>query len=105
MRKALQRRIELITEILKLTDAEEVWRDVDIRFTRNLPSSLTPTTPQELMTYKGLVSDRTLLEMVPFVKDVDKELQRLEEEQIGELNRLEFGHYEQMDSEAEEFTE
>jgi SPP1 family phage portal protein len=37
MTKALQRRIELITEIIHLTGGEEIWRDVNIVFTRNLP--------------------------------------------------------------------
>jgi SPP1 family phage portal protein len=37
MTKALQRRIELICEILTLTGGEEMWRDVNITFTRNLP--------------------------------------------------------------------
>ena len=92
MRKALQRRIELIASIMSLTDTEEVWRDVDIRFTRNIPNSLSPTTVSELMQYKGLVSNITLLEMVPFVKDPEEELTRVDEETQKELEMTEFGH-------------
>ena len=79
MRKALQRRLELISAIFSLTD-DEPWQDVDIHFTRNLPISLEPSTPDELMKYKGLVSDHTLLSLIPFVKDPDEEEKLLEEE-------------------------
>lgn len=94
MRKALQRRVENISEIMSLTSDDQVWRDVDIRFTRNLPNSLTPTTVSELMQYKGLVSDRTLLEMVPFIKDPEAELKRVKEEQQEEIDLYEYGHQE-----------
>lgn len=80
MKKALQRRIELIASILSLTVEEEQWRDVSIKFTRNLPNSLTPNNPTDLMQYKGLVSDETLLSLVPFVKDVDEELAKVKEQ-------------------------
>lgn len=77
MKKALQRRIELISEIFNLTNGEETWRDVEIIFTRNLPQSLLPSNPAELMQYKGLVSDETLLAQLPFIKDVNVELEKL----------------------------
>ena len=104
MRKALQRRIELISSILHLTLDEQEWRDVDIRFTRNLPSNLMPITVSELMQYKGLVSDETLLGLVPFIKDPLDELKKVDEQEQKELEMVEFGHYGQMDSEAEEDT-
>lgn len=80
MKKALQRRIELIASILSLTGEEEQWRDVVIKFTRNLPNSLTPNTPVDLMQYKGLVSDETLLGLVPFVQDVEEEMVKVKEQ-------------------------
>lgn len=90
MKKALQRRIELIAGILSLTGEEEQWRDVMIKFTRNLPNSLTPNTPQDLMTYKGLVSDSTLLGLVPFVKDVDEELAKVQEQKEENMSLYSF---------------
>lgn len=92
MRKALQRRVENICEIMSLTDTEQVWRDVDIRFTRNLPNSLTPTTVSELMQYRGLISDMTLLEMVPFIKDPEREAERVRKQTEEELEMTDFGH-------------
>jgi len=77
MRKALQKRIELISSVVNIVSGEQTWRDVDIVFTRNLPISLEPSTPQELMMFRGLVSDETLLTQVPFVKDVNKEITKV----------------------------
>jgi len=88
MKKALQRRLELIQAIFNITD-DEPWRDVDIRFTRNLPVSLTPSSVEELMQYKGLVSDKTLLSLVPFVKDPDEEMALKDEENNLELFKVE----------------
>ena len=90
MRKALQRRIELISEILKLTDQEEQWRDVSIKFTRNLPNNLIPADPSDLMEYKGLVSDRTLLEQLPFVKNVDEELAEVKKQTESNMSLYNF---------------
>ena len=85
MLKALQRRIELICSIFSLTDDEQQWRDVQINFTRNLPNSLTPMTVQELTAYKSLVSDETLLSLVPFVSDVDDEMEKMDKQTEKEL--------------------
>lgn len=80
MRKALQRRIELISAILNLTNEEQTWRDVVIKFTRNLPNTLIPTSPQDVNAYRGLVSDKTLLSLLPFVNNVDDEMKLVEKE-------------------------
>jgi SPP1 family phage portal protein len=85
MLKALQRRIELICSIFNLY-GEEQWRDVEIHFTRNLPNSLTPMTVNELTAYKSLVSDETLLGLVPFVSDVDNEMEKMDKQTQKELN-------------------
>ena len=48
-------------------------------------------TVSELMQYKGLVSDETLLELVPFIKNPEDELKRMDEQTQKELD-MEFGH-------------
>lgn len=78
MTKALQKRIELICAILGMTEGESMWRDVEITFTRNLPVDLAETA-NLINTLKGTVSDKTLLSLLPFVSDVDKELEMVEE--------------------------
>ena len=79
MRKALQRRIELICTILNLTGADAVWRDIDIVFTRNLPVNVVESA-QIVNSLRGIVSDKTLLAQLPFVEDPGKELEQLEAE-------------------------
>lgn len=92
MRKALQRRIELLVDIVRLTSGEEVWRDVDIVFTRNLPVGLDPInmTVSELMSLKGTVSDRTLLTVLPFIKDVDEEMAEIQKEREANMSLYSF---------------
>lgn len=84
MTKALQKRLELICEILNLTSGEQMWRDVEITFTRNLPVDLAETA-NLVNTLKGTVSDRTLLSLLPFVSDIDKELEMVEESKIRNM--------------------
>lgn len=78
MTKGLQRRLELIATVLNIVD-EATWRDVDIVFTRNLPTD-DLTIAQTINELRGVVSTRTLLSLLPFVRDVDKELEALNED-------------------------
>ena len=79
-KRGLQRRIELIFNIVALKGTAFDWRAIDIAFTRNLPSNDTEIAD---MVYKlsGKVSKETLLSQLPFVEDVDAEIARLEDEQ------------------------
>ena len=77
MTKALQKRIELICEVLNLTDGVAMWRDIHIHFTRNLPEN-TLETAQMVNQLRGLVSDETLLAQIPFVNNAQEELERLQ---------------------------
>lgn len=89
MTKALQKRLELICEILNLIDGEQMWRDVEITFTRNLPVDLAETA-NLVNTLKGTVSDRTLLSLLPFVSDIDKELEMVEESKLRNIELYSF---------------
>lgn len=90
MKKALQRRIELISAILNLTSGESVWREVKIIFTRNLPSDLIQTV-QMVNSLRGIVSTKTLLGLLPFVSDVDAELEAVAEEKEANMELYSFG--------------
>lgn len=89
MTKALQKRFELICEILNLTSGEQMWRDVEITFTRNLPVDLAETA-NLVNILKGTVSDRTLLSLLPFVSDIDKELEMVEESKLRNMELYSF---------------
>lgn len=76
MTKALQRRIELICDILNLTGSDSTWRDVEIIFKRNLPVN-TLEIAQMINQLRDLVSDETLIAQLPFVADPAAEVEKL----------------------------
>lgn len=88
MTKALQKRIELICAVLRLTNGDNTWRDVQIVFTRNLPQNITDTA-QVINQLRGIVSDKTLLSILPFIKDVDAELELIQQQK--EMNMDMYG--------------
>lgn len=78
-KKGLQRRLELISVVqgIKLTPFD--WRAIDIIFTRNLPSNDTEIA-EVVNKLSNIVSTETLLAQIPFVEDVQAEMDRLEKE-------------------------
>jgi SPP1 family phage portal protein len=90
MKKALQRRIEIICSIASLTIGEEVYRDINIEFKRNVPEDLTSTI-NVINALKGTVSDATLLGQLDFVTDVNAELEAVQEQRSREMELYSFG--------------
>ena len=101
MRKALIRRIELISEIVKLTDAEFIWRDVKINFTRNLPFDLTEAV-NVVNALRGIVSEKTLLTLLPFVDNPDEELEAVKKEKEENMELYSFGGTEEQEYKEDE---
>ena len=87
--KAIQRRIELICNILHLKASDTVWRDVNINFVRNLPVDLTETI-NLVNSLKGSVSDATLLSQIPFVTDVQSEIEAVRAQKEKEASLYNF---------------
>ena len=77
MKKALQRRVEIICGIVSLKLGEEIFRDIEIEFKRNVPEDITATINM-VNSLKGSVSDATLLSQLPFISDVNEELEALQ---------------------------
>lgn len=88
MKKALQRRIELICSILDLT-GEALWRDIHIIFTRNLPANVEETA-NVVNSLRGLVSNKTLLGQIPFVTDVEEEMKQVAAEKAANIDLYSF---------------
>lgn len=84
MKKALQRRVEIICGIASLKMGEEIFRDINIDFKRNIPEDLTATINM-INTLKGSVSDATLLGQLSFVEDVNAELEALQEQKQANM--------------------
>lgn len=89
MKKALQRRIEIICGIASLKLGEEVFRDIQIDFKRNIPVDEAAIVNMALG-LKGVVSDATILGMLPFVSDVNTELEAVKKQK--EENMAAFGN-------------
>ena len=77
MKKALQRRVEIISGIASLRLGEEVFRDIQIDFKRNIPEDNTAIINM-INTLKGTVSDATLIAQLPFITDVNAELEAVQ---------------------------
>lgn len=89
MRKALQKRIELITTILNLKGGDSMWRDIKIQFTRNLPVNVEEIT-NIVNSLRGLVSDETLLTLLPFITDAKAELEKVKAQQEANMAMYSF---------------
>jgi SPP1 family phage portal protein len=90
MEKALQRRIEIICGIASLKYGEEVFRDIEIEFKRNIPEDLTATI-NLVNGLQGIVSNATLLSQIPFITDVNAELEAVEEQKQANIEMYSFG--------------
>jgi SPP1 family phage portal protein len=90
MKKALQRRVEIICGIASLKLGEEVFRDIHIDFKRNIPEDLTATI-NLINSLKGSVSDATLLSQLPFISDVNAELVAVQEQKAANMELYGFG--------------
>ena len=98
MKKALQRRVEIICGIASLKLGEEVFRDIKIEFKRNIPEDMTNTI-NLINSLKGSVSDATLLSQLPFIDDVNAELEALQEQKAANLELYSFGAFGATDAE------
>lgn len=87
-KKALQKRIRLITNILNLKGFTYSWQDIDIVFSRNLPINYVEMADSAVK-LKGIISNKSLIGLVAGIvgiEDVDKELEQLKEEQNETFN-------------------
>ena len=85
MKKALQRRVEIICGMASLKLGEEVFRDIDIEFKRNIPADEAALINM-INALKGTVSDATLLSQLPFISDVEKELEAVKEQKQNNMD-------------------
>ena len=90
MKKALQRRVEIICGIASLKLGEDVFQDVQIDFIRNIPTDNSEVV-NLVNSLKGIVSDATLLGLIPMVSDVNAELEAVKKQKESELSLYNFG--------------
>ena len=90
MKKALQRRVEIISGIASLKLGEDVFRDINITFKRNIPEDITATINM-INSLKGTVSDATLLSQLDFIQDVNAEIEAVEAQKKANMEAYGFG--------------
>ena len=90
MKKALQRRVEIICGIASLKLGEEVFREIEISFKRNIPEDTTATINM-INSLKGTVSDATLLGQLDFITDVNAELEAVQVQKQHNMELFSFG--------------
>lgn len=89
MTKAIQKRIELLYSIMGLI-AGDSFKDVQIKFTRNLPIDNTEIL-NTVNSLRGMLSDRTLIGLLPFVSDVDAEMEAIQTQKAANMEMYAFG--------------
>lgn len=100
MKKALQRRIEIICGIASLKLGEEVFRDIEISFKRNIPEDITNII-NIINSLKGTVSDATLLGQLDFITDVNAELEAVQKQKEENMSLYSFSNPNFEDDEEE----
>lgn len=78
-KRGLQQRLELMSMINSVLREGFDWRAIDIVFTRNLPTNDVDIANM-VNTLRDIVSDETLLAQIPFVEDVQAEIERVDEQ-------------------------
>jgi len=78
-KRGLQQRIELLANIKGVLANSFDWRSIDIIFTRNIPSN-DADIANMVNTLSDIVSKETLLAQIPFIEDVQAELERVKTE-------------------------
>lgn len=81
----LEQRIKLIVNFLNLKGQSFDATDITMVFTRNMPTNLTSIT-DTVTKLKGMLSDQTLLSQLPFVEDVQHELELIKQQNQDTLN-------------------
>ena len=94
-KRGLQRRIELITNMLNLMGGNYDYRDIDIQFRRNKPQNLLEIA-QIIQMLADLLSKESRLKMLPDVDNPRDELDKLRDEQQKEMSSFGASGYEML---------
>ena len=78
-KRALQRKFELIINVLNMLGASFSVGEITMTFNRNVPQAI-ESLSDAIVKLSGIVSKETILEQLPIVSDVQLELERLNKE-------------------------
>lgn len=88
-KKGLIKRLRLILNMVNLSKGSdyEILKNVNITFYKNLPKS-DSAVYEMVAKLQGIVSDKTLLSQIPFIKDADAEMKQKQEEKQEEVSNF-----------------
>lgn len=94
-KQGLQRRFELVCNILNTKGGNFDYTLIELIFVRNLPANLADIgTMVQQLNGGTCVSKRTLMGQIPFIEDIERELEQIAEEteREAQYNMGNFGH-------------
>lgn len=101
--KALYYRLKILLHLLQYQfDSNVALLDnIAIEFSKNLPSD-DSTLIDSITKLKGIISDKTLLGQIPFIDDVEKEIEQLDMEADKEADRFGYNNNEILNNGGQE---
>lgn len=102
-KKSIFQRFKILLHLLQYQFKSDVAMldNIDVTFTKNLPQDNSEVYTM-VNALRGVVSDRTLLSNIPFVTDVDKELEELETQTAKQLDAYGYNHNPNLNTDNEE---
>ena len=100
-RKSVQRMLELIVNVLNMRGQNIDYRNYKITFTRALPQNVTEIA-QMVTSLNGIVSNETLLSLLPFIEKPKEELERVNSEKEAAFETYSFPMVDEVPTDDEE---
>lgn len=82
--QGLEQRIKLIVNMFNIKGSSHHHTDIVMKYTRNLPSNISELSDL-VVKLQGVLSDKTLMSLLPFVEDPGFEIELRETEKAGSL--------------------
>lgn len=83
-KQSLEKRIELITKVLNLKGGTHDAKDIKMNFSRNLPVNTAEWADMAVKLH-GMLSDETVVSLLPFVEDVAQEMDKKAAQEADDL--------------------
>ena len=101
--EAVYQRLKIILHLLQYQFDSNValLDDIAVTFSKNLPTNDTEII-DSLVKLKGIVSDESILKQVPFIEDVEAEMEKLEKQAEREADIYGFNNNKELDNAEEE---
>lgn len=80
LEQAIRRKLQMFFDVYALTNKLYSHKDITLKFTPNIPSDIA-TLADSISKLQTIVSQRSLLSLLPFIENVDEEIKQFQSEQ------------------------